>query len=177
MVKQHKHDLLLEGDDHGPLVSVVYGDTHSKLLVDELDLPIPGDHYLCHFSVIWAIKSEEIHCIQVHDVREEVHELTSNNSFACFASQATGVRVFSLAMGVVNGALPAGQDIYCIVVNNDFVFPGTKCGTIDVCLRERLIRVSSLRISGAGNTRVTSLISDSDGDMLFAGSSDGKIQV
>ncbi|KAF5198573.1 hypothetical protein FRX31_011840, partial [Thalictrum thalictroides] len=151
---------------------------------------------------IWAIKSEEIHCIQVHDVKEAVHELTANNSFACFASQATGVkiihtlcirdgflfaggssvdgiagRVFSLATGVVDGALPVGQDIHCIAVNNDFVFTGTKCGTIDVCLRERLVRVSSLRISGAGNTRVTSLISDSDGDMLFAGSSDGKIQV
>ncbi|PIA57254.1 hypothetical protein AQUCO_00600175v1 [Aquilegia coerulea] len=210
---------------------------------------------------IWAIKSEEIHCIQVHDVKEAVHELTANNSFACFASQATGVkiynwsgvpkhvtfnkyvkclamtdrklycgctgysiqevdlskctsstffsgtkkllgkqiihalcirdgflfaggslvdgiagRVFSLSTGAVNGALPAGHDIHCIAVNNDFVFTGSKCGTIDVCLRERLVRVGSLRISGAGNTRVTSLISDLDGDMLFAGSSDSKIK-
>lgn len=30
---------------------------------------------------------------------------------------------------------------------------------------------------GAGNAKITSLTSDADGEMLFAGSSDGKIQV
>lgn len=42
---------------------------------------------------MWAIKQEEIHCIQVHDVKEAVLELSANSNFACFSSQGTGVKV------------------------------------------------------------------------------------
>lgn len=42
---------------------------------------------------VWAIKQEEIHCVQVHDVKEAVLELIANNNVACFAPQGTGVKV------------------------------------------------------------------------------------
>ncbi|OVA06309.1 WD40 repeat [Macleaya cordata] len=211
---------------------------------------------------VWTIKSEEIHCIEVHDVKEAVHELAANTSFACFASQGTGIKVynwngvpkhinfnknvkclamtdnklycgctnysiqevdlskctsttffsgtkkllgkqaiyalyihdgllfaggssvdgiagkvFSLSTKEIIGSLPTGFDIHSIAVNNEFVFTGTKCGIIDICLRERLIRVASIKLGGGVlNSKVTCLISDSDGEMLFAGSSHGKIQ-
>jgi hypothetical protein len=41
---------------------------------------------------VWAIKPEEIHCIQVHDVKEAVYELTANGKVACFVSQGAGVK-------------------------------------------------------------------------------------
>lgn len=45
---------------------------------------------------IWAIKAEEIHCLQVHDVKEAVYELVANAKLACFISQGTGVKVSAL---------------------------------------------------------------------------------
>ncbi|XP_058078129.1 putative E3 ubiquitin-protein ligase LIN-1 [Magnolia sinica] len=210
---------------------------------------------------VWAIGPEEIHCVQVYDMKESVHSLAASSSLACFASQATGAKVynwggitkhvnfsknvkclammeesiycgctgysiqevdlrkgtssifysgtrkllgkqtihalcirdghlfaggssvdglagkvFSLSTRAVIGSLSTGFDIHSIAANNDFVFTGTKCGIIEVWLRERLTRVASLKVHGGGNTKITSLASDSDGEMLFAGTSDGKIQ-
>ncbi|KAK9129505.1 hypothetical protein Sjap_009992 [Stephania japonica] len=210
---------------------------------------------------VWSIKSDGIHCLQVHDVKEPVQELVACSSFACFASQGAGVKiynwngvpkhinfnknvkslakahdklycgcsgysiqevdlvkftsntffsgtrkllgkqnvyaltirddtlfaggtsvdgiagkVFSLSTKAVIGSLPTAFDVHCIAVSNDFVFNGTKCGIIDVYLKERFTKVASIRMNGGGNTKITSLTLDSDGEMLFAGSADGKIQ-
>ncbi|KAF8410441.1 hypothetical protein HHK36_002970 [Tetracentron sinense] len=210
---------------------------------------------------VWAIKPEEIRCVQVHDMKDAVHELAVNANLACFSCQGTGVKVynwggvpkhinfnksvkclamedgklycgctgysiqevdlhkctsstffsgtrkllgkqtmhslhirdgllfaggssvdgiagkvFSLSTKEVLGSLSTGFDIHCLAVNNDFIFTGTKCGIIEVWLRERFVRVASIKMGGGGNTKITSLTSDSDGEMLFAGSSDGKIQ-
>lgn len=57
------------------------------------------------------------------------------------------------------------------------MFAATKMGVIEVWLKERVSRIGSIKISSWGNAKLTSLASDSDGQMLFAGSSDGKIQV
>ncbi|KAI3934831.1 hypothetical protein MKW92_053903 [Papaver armeniacum] len=211
---------------------------------------------------VWTINSEEIHCIEVHDVKEVVIGLAANARFACFASQATGVKVynwsgtpkqinfnknvkcffinnsklycgctnysiqevdlskgtsatffsgskkllgkqaihalyihgdllfaggssvdgtvgkvFSLSTKEVITTLPTGSDIHCITANNDFVFIGTKSGITDVYLRERLVRVASIKTGGGReSSKITSLASDSDGEMLYAGFSNGKIQ-
>ncbi|CAL5336180.1 unnamed protein product [Camellia sinensis] len=42
-----------------------------------------------------AIKQEEIHCLQAHDVKEAVHELTANSNVACFSSQGIGVKIYN----------------------------------------------------------------------------------
>lgn len=75
------------------------------------------------------------------------------------------------------GSFPTALDIHCIIVSNDFVFTGTKCGVIEVWLRERLTRVASIKVGGGANTKVSTLASDSDGELLFSGSADGRIQV
>lgn len=211
---------------------------------------------------VWTINSEEIHCIEVHDVKEVVLGLAANARFACFASQATGIKVynwsgtpkqinfnknvkcllinnsklycgctnyiiqevdlskgtsatffsgtkkllgkqaihalyvhgdllfaggssvdgtagkvFSLSTKEVIATLPTGSDIHCITANNDFVFIGTKSGITDVYLRERLVRVASIKTGGGReSSKITSLASDSEGEMLYTGSSSGKIQ-
>lgn len=214
---------------------------------------------------VWVIKPEEIHCLQVHDVKEPVYELTANAHAACFISQGTGVKVynwsgtpkhinfsnnkmarclamaegklycgcsgysiqevdlgkstsgvfysgtrkllgkktihsllvhdnllfaggssvdgtagkvFSLPSKAISGSLSTGFDIQRMAVSNDFIFTATKCGTIEVWLKERVARVASIKMGSGGNTaKTTSLAADKDGGMLFAGSSDGKIQV
>ncbi|XP_020584069.1 putative E3 ubiquitin-protein ligase LIN-1 [Phalaenopsis equestris] len=86
-------------------------------------------------------------------------------------------KAFSLATKTIIGSFMTNSDIYSISVNDDFVFTGTKNGFIEVWTKERLIRVSYLRVGTAGNTKVTSIASDSEGEMAFSGSSDGKIKV
>lgn len=70
-----------------------------------------------------------------------------------------------------------GFDILHIAVNSDFIFTATKCGIIEVWLKERVTRAASININVGGHTKITSLIADKDGGMLYAGTSDGKIQV
>jgi WD40 repeat protein len=86
-------------------------------------------------------------------------------------------QVFCHTSKAVTGSFPTGFDILRISVNGDFIFTATRSGTIEVWLRERVTRVASIEVGGGGYTRVTCLASDMDGGMLYAGTSDGKIQV
>lgn len=73
------------------------------------------------------------------------------------------------------GSFSTGLDIQQMVVNNDLIFTATKCGIIEVWLRERVTKIAYIRV---GNGRATSIdASDADGHKLYAGTSDGKLQV
>ncbi|KAL8242036.1 hypothetical protein R6Q59_012338 [Mikania micrantha] len=87
----------------------------------------------------------------------------------------TAGKVFSITSRVLVGSLSSVFVIHCLAVSNDFIFEATKNGIIEVWLKERLTRVVSMKMS-SGNIKITSLASDAEGEMLFAGSSDGKIQ-
>ncbi|KAL5139249.1 putative E3 ubiquitin-protein ligase LIN-1 [Glycine soja] len=202
---------------------------------------------------VWTVKPDEIKCIDVHDVKEPVYELTVNAKLACYvfnwseapklinfnkyvkclagagdklycgcsgysiqevdlskntsnsffsgtrkllgkqtihslrihdgflfacgsSVDANAGKIFSLSSKMVVGSLSTGLDIHRIAINSDFIFAGTKFGTIEVWLKDKLTRVASIKMAG-GHTKITSLVSDADGMMLFVGSSDGKIQV
>ena len=86
-------------------------------------------------------------------------------------------KIFLLSTKAIVGSFPTGFDIQRIAINNDFIFTGSKCGNIEVWLKERFTRVASIKMSCGGHTKFTSLTSDIDGGMLYAASSDGKIQV
>lgn len=245
--------LIHETREHTKAVTCLYvSSSCDKLYSGSLDRTIG----------VWAINQEEIHCLQVHDVKEPVLELIANTHFACFASQATGVKVynwsgvpkhvnfqkyvkclaimgnklycgctgysiqevdlssqtsttfyagakkllgkqniyslqvqknvvfaggslvdgisgkvFSLPSKAVIRTLSTGSDIQRLAVNNDFIFSATKSGTIEVWLQERVIKMTSIKMRSGGQTRITSLAVDKDGEMIFAGSTDGKIQV
>ncbi|KAK1389806.1 hypothetical protein POM88_017984 [Heracleum sosnowskyi] len=141
-----------------------------------------------------TIGQEEIHCVQVHDVKEAVLELVANHSIACFAPQGTGVKIYNWSgvpkhinfnktvkcLAMMGDKLYCGCtafSIQCITVNNDFIFTATRFGTIEAWLKERVTRVASIKMGSGGNAKITCLTSDKDGQMLFAASSDGKIQV
>ncbi|XP_022135985.1 putative E3 ubiquitin-protein ligase LIN-1 isoform X2 [Momordica charantia] len=213
---------------------------------------------------IWAIKSEEIQCIQVHEVKEAVYDLKANADVACFVSQGTGVKVyncsgvpkhinfnkyvkclalsedklycgcssdsilevdlsnyttstfyagvrkllwkqniyslhingdlmfaggslvdatagkvFSLSNKAAVGSLSTGVDIHHMAISTDFLFTASRCGIIDVWSKEKLTKVASLKLGNASgsHTKLTALTTDDDGELLLAGTSDGKIQV
>ncbi|KAK6938966.1 hypothetical protein RJ641_032474 [Dillenia turbinata] len=81
-------------------------------------------------------------------------------------------KVFSLSNKAMVGSLLTGIDIQRIAVNNKFIFAATKLGVIEVWLRERITRLNF-----SGNAKITSVTSHSDGETLFAATSDGKIQI
>lgn len=87
------------------------------------------------------------------------------------------MKIFLLTTKAIIGSFPTGFDIQRVAINNDLIFTATKCGSIEVWLRERFTRVASIKMSCGGHTKITSLTSDMDGGMLYAGYSDGKIQV
>ena len=87
------------------------------------------------------------------------------------------MKIFLLSSKAIIGSFPTGFDIQRMAINNDYIFTATKCGNIEVWSKERFTRVASIRISCGGHAKITSLTSDADGGMLYAGSSDGKIQV
>lgn len=87
------------------------------------------------------------------------------------------LQAFSLTTKTAMGSFTTGIDIHCIAVSSDFVFTGTRCGVIEVWLRERLTRIGSIKVGSGGSSKVATLASDSDGEMLFSGTADGKIQV
>ncbi|XP_019229506.1 PREDICTED: putative E3 ubiquitin-protein ligase LIN-1 isoform X2 [Nicotiana attenuata] len=245
--------LIHETREHAKAVTCLYvSSSCDKLYSGSLDRTIR----------VWAINQEEIHCLQVHDVKEPVLELIANTHFTCFASQATGVKVynwsgvpkhvnfqkyvkclaimgdklycgctgysiqevdlssqtsttfyagakkllgkqniyslqvlknvvfaggslvdgisgkvFSLPSKAVIGSLSTCSDIQRLAVNNDFIFSATKSGTIEVWLQERVTKITSIKMKSGGQTKNTSLAVDKDGEMIFAGSTDGKIQV
>ncbi|XP_073137184.1 putative E3 ubiquitin-protein ligase LIN-1 [Henckelia pumila] len=244
--------LIQEVREHSKAVTCLYvPPSHDKLYSGSLDKTIR----------VWSIKQDEIYCIQAHDVKESVVSLTANASYACFASQGHGVKVynwsgvprhvnlnkqikclafhgdklycgssgytiqevdlrtqtsstfysgakkllgkqtihsleihgglifaggtsvdgtagkvFSLSNKAVIGSLSTGLDIHQIAVSNDFILAATKCGTIEVWQKERMTKISHIKTRCGGSARITSLVTDSEGQKLFAGTSDGKIQ-
>ncbi|KAG5543008.1 hypothetical protein RHGRI_015935 [Rhododendron griersonianum] len=112
--------------------------------------------------------------------KQNIHSLRIHNGLL-FAggSSVDGIagKVFSLSTKATIGSLSTALDIHCMAVNNDFIFTASKWGFIEVWLKERVTRFAYIKMPGGGNARITSLASDSNGEMLFAGSSEGKIQV
>ncbi|KAJ8762191.1 hypothetical protein K2173_007346 [Erythroxylum novogranatense] len=244
--------LIQEVREHAKAVTCLYvSSTGDRLYSGSLDKTIR----------VWVIKPREINCLQVHDVKEAVHELVANPNVACFISQGTGVKVYdwsgspkhliinknvkclaltgsklycgcsgysiqeldlskftattfysgtkkllgkqsihsihahegTLFVGgsavdgtagqvffhstkAIVGSFSTGFDIIRIIANNDFIFTATKCGMIEVWLKERVSRIAFIKVINGGHAKITSLASDMDGGMLYAGSSDGKIQ-
>eukprot|EP01018_Ginkgo_biloba_P018781 Gb_32192 [translate_table: standard] len=210
---------------------------------------------------VWAIGPEEIHCVQVHDMKDPIQALYVSSNMACFIPQGSGIKihnwsgspklvnlnknvkclamvegkiycgctdysiqeidliagttstlhsgarkllgkksihalqiynnllyaggshvdgvaakVWSLSTNNLVGSLSTTLDVRCIAVNNEFIFLGSKSGVIEVWLRERLVRVGSLNAGGGASNRVMCLAVDMDGEVLFSGSQDGRIQ-
>ncbi|KAL2468241.1 Transducin/WD40 repeat-like superfamily protein [Forsythia ovata] len=85
-------------------------------------------------------------------------------------------KVFSLSSKAVIGSLSTGFDIQRMTVNSDFLFTATKFGIIEVWLKERMTKIAYIKTGCGGNAKIMSLATDNEGQRLFAGSSDGKLQ-
>lgn len=65
-----------------------------------------------------------------------------------------------------------------MAVTSDYIFTAGKSGVIEVWLKETLRSLASIKMGGGGGRgKIASLASDTNGESLFTGSTDGKIQV
>ncbi|KAJ4708471.1 RING-type E3 ubiquitin transferase [Melia azedarach] len=44
---------------------------------------------------VWSIGNETIHCVQVHDIKDQIQNLVVTNSMLCFIPQGAGIKVHS----------------------------------------------------------------------------------
>ncbi|CAI0382690.1 unnamed protein product [Linum tenue] len=91
----------------------------------------PGDNKLYSGSLdktirVWAIKPEEIHCVQVHDVKEGVYDLTASSKVACFVTQSTGVYNWSGGPRHVN----FNKNVRSLAMSGDRLYCACSCYSI-----------------------------------------------
>ncbi|KAG9453788.1 hypothetical protein H6P81_006692 [Aristolochia fimbriata] len=78
--------LILEVREHSKAVtSLVVLQSGEKLYSGSLDKSIR----------MWSIGEEDIQCIQIYDVKDQVHNLVVANTISCFITQGPGVKVQS----------------------------------------------------------------------------------
>ncbi|KAK6115202.1 hypothetical protein DH2020_007471 [Rehmannia glutinosa] len=113
--------LIQEAREHSKAVTCLYvPPSLDKLYSGSLDKTIR----------VWSIKQEEIHCIQVHDVKEAVLVLTANASVACFSSQANGVKVYNWS-GVPRN-INFSKQVKCLMMDGDKLYCGCSGYAIQV---------------------------------------------
>ncbi|KAH9300559.1 hypothetical protein KI387_012142, partial [Taxus chinensis] len=94
---------------------------------------------------------------------------------AYYAVDGVSVKAWSLSTMSVVGSLTSSLDVRCMAVTNDFLYLGSKFGTVEVWLRDRRMKVGTLHSRG-GNSKLVSLAVHGDGEFLFSASVDGRIQ-
>nr|KYP61633.1 U-box domain-containing protein 15 [Cajanus cajan] len=104
-LKDNLFDLLQEIQEHTKAVTnLVISESGDRLYSGSLDRTAKVKFStvtlasMCCFvkEQVWSIGKAAIHCIQVHDMKDQIHNLIVTNSLACFIPQGTGIKVLSL---------------------------------------------------------------------------------
>ncbi|GMJ08132.1 hypothetical protein HRI_004482400 [Hibiscus trionum] len=145
---------LISSHSDGTIKFGILGEEGDRLYSGSLDKTIR----------VWALKAEEIQCIQVHDVKEAVHELVANAKFACFISQRNGVKVYNWS-GIPKH-INLNKNVKCLAMRGDKLYcgcSGYNIHEVDLCIsavntfcvRTRKLlgkqTVNSLNIHGENN--------------------------
>ncbi|GAA0152215.1 hypothetical protein LIER_10751 [Lithospermum erythrorhizon] len=118
---------------------------------------------------VWSIKQDEIHCIQVHDVKEPVLEMRANSDTVCFTSQGTGVKVhdWSGPPRHVN----FNKHVKCLALSDTTLY----CGCTGLSIQEIEIETQSSTTFYSGTRKIlgkqTIYSLQLDNDRLYVGGS------
>ncbi|KAJ0974272.1 hypothetical protein J5N97_016237 [Dioscorea zingiberensis] len=153
--------LIQEVHGHSKAVTCLYVTTSGdKLYSGSLDKTLR----------VWAIESEEIHSVQVHDVKEAVHYFTSNSNLVCFASQGAGVKVYNW-----KGApkpINVNRNVKCLAMTEDYLY----CGCTGYNIQEVDLSNCTSTTFFSGPKKLLSkqsihTLCKEDGDLFVGGSS------
>ncbi|CAM8925868.1 unnamed protein product [Rhodiola kirilowii] len=106
---------------------------HSKSVTSLAVMP-PGDKLysgsLDKTTRVWSISNEVMQCVQVHDMKEQVHYLTVASNISCYIPQGAGVKVHSWNGG--SKLLSPNKYMKCLVLVQGKLY----CGCQDSSIQE-----------------------------------------
>lgn len=77
---------------------------------------------------VWSLGSDIIQCIQVHDVKDQIHNLVVSKNVACFIPHGAGIRVYS--WGGESKLLNSSKHVKCLNLVGGKLFCGCHDGSI-----------------------------------------------
>ncbi|XVE98142.1 hypothetical protein REPUB_Repub03eG0079900 [Reevesia pubescens] len=97
---------------------------------------------------VWSIGDEQIHCVQVHDMKDQVHNLVVANSISCFIPQGAGVKVH--AWNGQSKLLNQNKYIKCLALVNGRLY----CGCHDNSVQELDLASGTLSTIQSGSRKL-----------------------
>ncbi|XP_061993756.1 putative E3 ubiquitin-protein ligase LIN [Rosa rugosa] len=79
---------------------------------------------------VWSISNEGIQSVEVHDMKDQVHNLAVTNSFSCFIPQSNGIKAHSWSGG--SKMLNSSKSVKCFALVNGKIY----CGCHDSSVQE-----------------------------------------
>ncbi|CAN1330912.1 Putative E3 ubiquitin-protein ligase LIN-1 [Linum perenne] len=123
---------------------------------------------------VWSIVGDKLNCVQVHDMKEQVHNLVVANSISCFIPAGAGIKIWNASNHRLVGSLSTTMDVRTMTISSELIYLGGKVGTIEIWDRKKHNRIEI--IQACSTSRVLSMALDSNEEILVAGTSDGWIQ-
>ncbi|XVE54241.1 hypothetical protein DITRI_Ditri03aG0064600 [Diplodiscus trichospermus] len=97
---------------------------------------------------VWSIGNEQIHCVQVHDMKDQVHSLVVANSISCFIPQGAGVKVH--AWNGQSKLLNQNKYVKCLALVHGRLY----CGCHDNSIQELDLASGTLSTIQSGSRKL-----------------------
>ncbi|KAJ6844902.1 putative E3 ubiquitin-protein ligase LIN-1 isoform X2 [Iris pallida] len=132
-------DLIQESHEHTKAVtSLSILQSGEKLYSGSLDKTVR----------VWTVRDKIISCVEVHDMRDQVHNLTVANTIACFTPHGAGVKVFSWNGGFKS--LNPNKSVKSLALEHGKLY----CGCQDNSIQEIDLATETLGAIQAGNRKL-----------------------
>ncbi|CAM8966361.1 unnamed protein product [Rhodiola kirilowii] len=124
---------------------------HSKA-VTSLAYVLPGEKLysgsLDKTTRVWSISNDGMHCVQVHDMKEQVHNLAVASTMSCYIPQGAGVKVHSWNGG--SRLLNPNKYMKCLVLVQGKLY----CGCQDSSIQEVDLASGTLSTIQSGSRKL-----------------------
>ncbi|XP_077210916.1 putative E3 ubiquitin-protein ligase LIN-1 isoform X2 [Tasmannia lanceolata] len=98
----------------------------------------------------WSVGDEEIQCIQVYDMKDQVHNLNVANAISCFIPQGAGIKVHSWTGG--SKLINPNKQVRCLTLVQGKLY----CGCNDSSIQEIDLATGTLSTIQTGSRRLIS---------------------
>ncbi|KAE8653635.1 hypothetical protein Csa_006994 [Cucumis sativus] len=131
--------LIHEVQEHSKgVTSLVVLEFEEKLYSGSLDKTIK----------VWSLGSDTIQCIQLHDVKDQIHNLVVSKTVACFIPHGAGIRVYS--WGGESKLLNSSKHVKCLNLVGGKLF----CGCHDSSIQEVDLATGTLSYIHSGSRKL-----------------------
>lgn len=128
-----------EAHEHSKAVSsLAISNTREKLYSGSLDKTVR----------VWSVRDGLIRCVEIHDMKDPVHNLTIANTIACFIPHGAGVKVLSWNGG--SKLLNPNKYVRCLALVQGKLY----CGCHDNSIQEIDLATGTLGTIQSGNRKL-----------------------